>query len=300
MYTIISDGGCDFSKEQATRQGVHVVPFYITLGNGESLKEGQDISKEDYFARLANEKGFFPKTSQPSPQDYIDAYTPHLEAGQDILSLTISSKFSGSYNSAMLAANILRGRYPERRIAIVDSFSASIGQGLILREIIRMRDAGLSLKKTVETAGRVIKTTHIYFTPENLEYLKRGGRVGPTTAFVGGILGLRPILHLQEGNIAQLGTVRGKKNMLRLVEQAMVDALQGQAQDIILDIGHIHSESAAATLKANITSALGIENDRAVKTVGAAIGTHVGPGALAFAYCKKYESCIAANSKEAA
>ena len=301
MFTIISDGGCDFTKEEVARHGIQVIPFYITLDTGESLREGYDITKEEYFARLASEKDFFPKTSQPSPQDYIDIYTPHLEAGRDILSLTISSKLSGSLASAALAADMLKEHYPKRQIKVVDSLSASIGQGLILHEIIRMRDAGLNLQKTVEAARLVIKATYAYVVPENLEYLKRGGRVGPTTAFVGGLLGLRPILHLVEGEVKQLETVRGKKNALGLIENAIVDALAGQEQDINLSIGHVLSEDDAKAIKANIAAALGTGNDGVANIVGAAIGTHAGPGALLFAYCKKYEACLAAKAqKEAA
>jgi len=290
MFQIISDSGCDFTREEVQAYNIDVVPFYITFDEGVSLREGVDISHADYFQRLLDDKRLFPKTSQPNPQDYLDIYTPHLMAGKDILVLTISSKLSGSYASAKIAAEVAKEEYPERTITVVDSLSGSVGQGLILREIINMRDAGFTLDKAAEVAEKVIKTTQVYFTLDNLEYLKKGGRVGPTTALVGGILGLRPILYLVDGNVSQLDNVRGKKKALKLIEEAMVEALKDEKQNIRLSIGHILSEDDAVTLKTNIDDALDISSPNPITSVGATIGTHAGPGALAFAYCKKYQA----------
>ena len=289
MYQVISDGGCDFSDKEVKKHNVEILPFYICFDDESHLKENVDISKEDYFNRLASDKRLFPKTAQPSPQDYIDIFTPHLKAEKDILTLTISSKLSGSYNSAILAADMLKEEYPSREIVIIDSLNASIGQGLILNEIIKMRDAGYDLQKTVKLAEKILKTTRVYFTLENLEYLKRGGRIGPTTALVGGILGLRPILHLEEGQVSQLDNVRGKKKAFKLIEEALVDTLKDDIQDINLSIGHVLSEKDADNFKSITEAALGIKISRPITGIGAAIGAHAGPGALGFAYCKKYE-----------
>jgi len=291
MFQIISDGGCDFSTEEAKKYNVDVVPFYISFDHENYLKEGVDISKEDYFKRLVAEKGLFPKTSQPNPQDYIDVFTPHLEAGQDLLVLTISSKLSGSYSSAVLATDMLQEEYPDRTILLLDSLNVTIGQGLILREIIKMRDAGLSLQETVQLAEKVLKTTQIYCTLDTLEYLKRGGRVGPTTALVGGILGLAPILQVVAGQVSQLDNVRGRKRALKLIEEAMVEALKDETEHISLSIGHILSEEDALAFKASTEAALGVNIENPITEVGVTIGSHVGPGALAFAYCRKYDCC---------
>jgi DegV family protein with EDD domain len=290
MFKLISDGGCDFSKEETLLYDVTVVPFYVSFDETNHLKEGVDISKEEYFNRLIGEKNLFPKTSQPNPQDYIDAYTPHLEAGNDIISLTISSKLSGSHASAILAADILKEDYPNRRIVVVDSLNVSIAQGLILREMIKMRDAGRSLDEVVELTEKVLQTTKVYFTLNSLEYLKRGGRVGPTTALVGGILGLRPILHLVEGQVEQLDNVRGKSRVLKLMEEAMIAALSDDKESLSLSVGHILSYSEAETFKANAETALDIKIPNPITEVGITIGTHAGPGALAFAYCRKYDA----------
>lgn len=289
MFKVISDGVCDFSADEAKKSDVDIVPFYINL-DGTSYREGIDINKEDYFKRLIAEKGLFPKTSQPTPQDFMDVYTPHLKAGNDLIVLTVSSKLSGSYQSATLAASNLKEEYPDREIVIVDSLNGSVGQGLILKEIVRMRDAGLSLKETADLAEKILNRTRIYFTLDNLEYLKRGGRVGPTQALVGGLLKLRPILHVVDGQVVSLENVRGKKNALKLIEQAIVEALKDDKEDISINIGHILSEEDAGTFKSNIEAALGIKIDNPITEVGATIGTHAGPGAFIFAYCRRYET----------
>jgi DegV family protein with EDD domain len=297
MFQIISDGGCDFTKDEVQKYNVGVVPFYITFDQASNsqvthLKEGVDISKEDYFKRLLAEKNLFPKTAQPNPQDYIDICTPYLEEGKDILLLTISSKLSGSHNSAMIAADMLKEDYPNRTVMVVDSLNVSIGQGLILKEMIKMRDAGYSLEETVRIANEILKTTRIYFTLDSLEYLKKGGRVGPTTALVGGILGLRPVLHLVDGGVEQLDSVRGKKKVLQLIEEGITAALKDETQNIDLCVGHILREDEASTLKDTLENSLGTKITNPVTEVGVTIGTHAGPGALVVAYCKKYEALV--------
>jgi len=290
MYKIISDGGCDFTKQEARQSNVTVVPFYVTFDGNTFLKEGEDITVDNFFERLIADKTLHPKTSQPNPQDYIDAYTPHLEAGYDIISLTISSKLSGSHASASLAADMLREEFPKRTIIIIDSLNVCIGQGLILRELIKMRDAGYSLEKTAEMAQKVLETTRVYVTLDSLDYLKRGGRVGPTTAFVGGILGLRPILQVEDGKVTQLDNVRGKARALKMMEEALIDALMDEKENLSLSVGHILSEAEAVTFKSNTEKALDIKIANPITAVGVSIGTHAGPGALAFAYCRKYDA----------
>jgi len=290
MFQIISDGGCDFTKEEVKKHNVDVVPFYITFDQKTYLKEGIDITKDEYFTRLLEDKSLFPKTSQPSPQDYIDVYTPHLKAGKDIISLTISSKLSGTYNSATLAAQTLKDDYPNQTIVVIDSLNVSLCQGLILKEIIKMRDKGYSITETVKSANEIIKTAKIYFTLDTLEYLKRGGRVGPTTALVGGILGLRPVLQLVDGAVDQLDSVRGKKRVMQLVEEGVVAALKDDIQSVNIAVGHILREEDATNFKTSLEKSLTTKIPTPVTEVGVTIGTHAGPGAIAVAYCKKYES----------
>jgi len=290
MFQIISDGGSDFTKAETKKHKIEVVPFYITFDGEAHLKEGVDITREVYFKRLTEEKNLFPKTAQPSPQDYIDVFVPHLQAGKDILVLTISSKLSGSHNSATLAAGMMQDDYPQRKIMVLDSLNVTMGQALILSEIIKMRDRGISLGETARIAEKVIQSAKVYFTLDTLEYLKRGGRVGPTTAFVGGILNLRPILHIENGEVAQLDNVRGKKRALSLMVEGVAAVLTSETQNVEISVGHIFNELDATAFKANLEAALGTKIPGRLAEVGATIGTHAGPGAIAIAYCRKYET----------
>jgi len=292
MFQLISDGGCDFTKEEVQKHNIDIIPFYVILDGNTYLKEGVDISKDEYFKRLKEDKNLFPKTAQPNPQDYVDIYTPHLKAGKDIISLTISSKFSGTYNSAILAAEMVKEDYPDRTIIVIDSLNCAIGQGLILKEMIKMRDNGFSIAKTAELAEEIKQTVKIYFSLDSLEYLKKGGRVGPTTALVGGLLGLRPILHIVDGSVEQLDSVRGKDRVLSLIEEGVVAALEDEVQNINLSIGHILRKEDAINFKSNLEKSLKTKIDNPVVEIGATIGTHAGPGAIAIAYCKKYETFV--------
>ena len=289
MYQIISDSACDFSPSEIEYSDIQTIPFYVSFDSKTYLKEEVDISKEEYFNRLINEKNLFPKTAQPNPQDYIDICTPHLESGKDILILTISSKLSGSYNSAAIAQRSLEDTYTDRKVAIIDSLTASIGQGLILGEIIKMRNEGYTLEETARIAKEVLNTTRTYVTLDSLEYVRRGGRIGPTTALVGGILGLKPILQLSDGIVTQLDNVRGKKNAMRILEEAMVHALKDDISDVNIRIGHIGRREDAESFVQKTEAALGTKIENPVTELGVTIGAHAGPGALGVSYCKKYD-----------
>ena len=289
MFKIISDAACDFTEVEAAQHEVELVPFYVSFDN-EFLKIGTDITTQEFFTRLQNDKGVFPTTSQPNPGDYVEVYTPHLEAGNDLIVLTISSKLSGSYNSARIAADLMQEEFPERNIVVMDSTTGSIAQGLILRELVAMRDAGLTLEKAAEIGEKVRDSSKIYVTLDTLEYVKRGGRMGSTTAMIGGLLALRPILHVVDGTLAQLESIRGKKNVLRLLQEGTVQALSDEKGNINVALGHIFSEKDVLLFKANLENALDISIDTPITEIGAVIGAHAGPGALAIAYCKKYQA----------
>ena len=287
MFQLISDGGCDFSQADAQKYNVNVVPFYVNFGDG-FLKEDIDITKEEFFNRLLADKKLFPTTSQPNPADYIDVCEPFLKDGKDIVMLTISSKLSGSNNSANVAADILREDFPNAKIVVIDSLVGSVGQHLILKEMIAMRDDELAIEEVESLTQAVIKTTHVYFSLDTLEYLKKGGRVGSTTALIGGALGLRPILQLEDGMISQLDSVRGRKKVIKLLTEAVTHVLADVKDDVQLCIGHILDPKSADGLQESLESALEIKIGNPVIAVGATIGAHAGPGAMAFAYCKKY------------
>ena len=291
MFQIISDGGCDFSREEHEKHNVKVVPFYLFLDE-QVLKEGVDINKEEYFSRLMTDKKLFPKILPPGRQDYIDVIKPYLEAGQDIIVLTMSSKLSGAFNSATLAANTLKKDFPDRKIMVVNSLNCAVGQGLVLRELTRMRDNGYSIAEAARLAGKVAETTRMYFTLDSLEYLKRGGRVGAASALFGGIIGMHPVLHIEKGKIKQLDSIRGKRKVLWLMQEALVNVLKDEVPYVNIGIGHILSLGDAAAMRAVAEKKLDLKTSIPINEMGITIGTHAGPGALAVAYCRKYSTFV--------
>ena len=292
MFKIVSDSGCDLTKDEIKQHDIHIVPFYISLNGNDFLKEEVDITKDDFFAKLVADKKLFPKTSQPNPQDYIDTYEPLLKAGLDVLALTISSGASGSHASAVLAKTQLEEEYPERTIIVLDSLCGSVAQGLILKEIAKIRALGKTIQETAVLAEQVIKTAKLYITVDNLEYMKKGGRIGPTTAMVGSVLGLRPVLHAVNGKIEQLDSVRGRKKTLQLIGDAMAGALSENIAVAEISVGHIMAEDEATGFKEDLEKRLGATINNPVASMGATLGAHAGPGAMVFAYCKSHKAFL--------
>ena len=292
MFKIVSDSGCDLTQEEITQNDVNIVPFYISLNGNDFLKEEVDITKEAFFNQLATDKKLFPKTSQPNPQDYIDTYEPLLKAGHDVLVVTISSGASGSHASAVLAKTQMEEEYPQRKIIVLDSLCGSVTQGLIIKEITKVRALGKTIEETAAIAEQIIKTAKLYIAVDNLEYMKKGGRVGSTTAMVGTVLGLRPILHAVNGKIEQLETVRGRKKSLQLIGDAMVGALTENISVAEISVGHILSEEEATGFKEDLEKRLSTTINNPVASMGATLGAHMGPGGMVFGYCKSHKAFV--------
>lgn len=289
MFKIVSDGSCEYSEQIAIKNDVHIVPFYVTFDGTTYLKEGIDIKKEEYFNRLVNEKNTFPKTSQPSPQDYIEAYTPFLKEGKDIISITISSKLSGSYQSAVNAAKELKETFPERKIIVIDSLSVSVGVALILNEMIKLRDSGHTIEDTSDFVLSTIKDIKLYFTLDSLEYLQRGGRIGKGSALLGGLLNLKPILSLTNGEVGPLTKVRGKKKALDTIIEYFETDIKGKEDDFEYAIVHIVNDKEAVEFKNKIIDKTGKDTSMETMAAGVTIGTHAGPGGIGLALIRKYK-----------
>ena len=148
-YQIITDGSCDLGAEVAQQAGVKVVPFYVTFDGKTYRKEIEEIGVRDFYQEMVDHPDKFPMSSLPSVQDYVEAFKPYAEEGKDIICLCITTKFSGSYNSAQTAAELLQEEYPKIRIQVVDTSVNTVLQGLLVLEAVRMQQAGLSFEETV-------------------------------------------------------------------------------------------------------------------------------------------------------
>lgn len=232
MFQIISDGSCDLPVELTKEKNITVVPFYVTFDEVNYMKEGVDIGVRDFYQQMVDQPGVFPKSSLPSTQDYVDVFLPVVEQGTPIICICITTKFSGSMQSALNAKNMILEDHPEAKITVIDATVNTVLQGLLVLEAAALRDAGTSYEDTIERLEEIKGTGRIFFTIGDMEYLKHGGRIGKVASLAGGILGIRPVITLKNGEIYPSGIGRGRK---RTTEKSL-DLLLGYLKDSKLDV----------------------------------------------------------------
>ncbi len=287
-YQIITDGSCDLGVEAAQQAGVQVVPFYVTFDGQTYRKEIEEISVRTFYQEMVDNPDKFPKSSLPSVQDYVEAFTPYAKEGKDIICLCITTKFSGSYNSAKTAADLLLEEYPDIRIQVVDTTMDTVLQGLLVLETVRMQRDGLSFEETLEKIEQIKPSGRILFTVGNYEYLIHGGRIGKVMGTAASTLGIKPLIMLKEGEIFPTGIVRNrKKGMKRLIEQT------GESPDdyqIVVGYGYHYEE--AEEFRNQLLASLKTYSDYKkidIFQIGATIGVHTGPHPLGLGLLKKYD-----------
>ncbi|HUJ70299.1 MAG TPA: DegV family protein, partial [Syntrophorhabdales bacterium] len=218
---IITDSTADLSAESYEKHDIGVVPLTLRLGD-RTWRDLFDIDPDAYYALLRESKDF-PATSQPSPEDFIDAFAPFVEKGEPILSIQISSKLSGTYQSA----NLARSHFPEARIEVVDSLQASLGLGIIILLCAEKASKGAPFEEVADFARDLADRVQTYFAVDSLEYLHRGGRIGKAQTFLGTLMKIKPLLKMTEGEIQPIEKIRTSVKLLNrfaeLVENAAND-----------------------------------------------------------------------------
>lgn len=224
--------------------------------------------------------GEMPTTNQANLADHLALFEPILQEGQDILHISFSSALSGTYNSAVLAAKELEEKYPERKILVIDSKCASMGEGLYLWYAVKNRADGMSLEENAAWMEKEKLSFAHWFTVDDLQHLYRGGRVSKTTAFMGTVLGIKPVLHVDdEGRLIPMEKVRGrKKSIEQLFEHLKNSIIEPEGQTIF--ISHGDCEDEAKGLAEMIRKALPV-GEIVINPIGPIIGTHSGAGTVA-------------------
>ena len=210
-FHIISDGSCDLPTELAQEKNITVVPFYVSFDDEHYLKENVEIGIRDFYQQMVDRKGVYPKSSMPSIQDYQEAFLPFAQAGIPVICICITTKFSGSMQSALNARALLLEKYPQAEITVIDATINTVLQGQYVLEAARLRDQGVSYTDTVTRLEEIKHTGRIFFTVGNMEYLKHGGRIGKVAALAGSVLDIRPVITLKQGEIFPSGADRGRK-----------------------------------------------------------------------------------------
>ena len=276
-YQIITDSGCDLPLEMRQQLDVNMVSLTLQF-RGKELQDsvGEDITSL-YEGLRAGEVA---STSAVNPDTWSGIREAALQAGKDVLVLAFSSGLSTTYQSAVIASQDLKEKYPQRRIRVVDTRSASLGQGLLVWYACQKRDEGMTLDQLADWVEETKYRLCHWFTVDDLMYLKRGGRVSAATAIVGTMLGIKPVLHMDdEGHLINVGKVRGRKASIEaLAEKLGQLGLPGQNKKVFICHGDCLED--AKRLEAIVKEKNGVE-EAFIGYTGAVIGSHSGPGTLA-------------------
>ncbi len=276
-YRIVTDTCCDFPQNMYSELNLTVVPLTLNFRGQEHNSFSEEFLKELYNGMRAGESG---STSAVNPEGWASFMEPILADGEDVLVLAFSSGLSTTYQSAMIAASELQEKYPDRKICVVDTLCASMGQGLLVWYACKNRDAGMSLSQLAAWCEENKGNLSHWFTVDDLMHLKRGGRVSAATALVGTMLQIKPVMHVDdEGHLVKVTTARGRKASLQMLAKKVEETGIPGANDVCF-ISHgdciEDAEYVAELLKKNY----GVK-EVIISYVGAVIGSHAGPGTVA-------------------
>lgn len=279
-YVIITDSCCDLPAELARELEVEVIPLSLQMGDitYRNWLDGRDISFPDFYRRIR--AGETATTSAVSVGDFEEIMRPILTSGRDILCLCFSSALSTTYQSACIAAQTLAEEVPEGTVRVVDSLSASLGQGLLVYLCVQEKRRGASLEELTAYAEATRGKVCHWFTVDDLNHLKRGGRISATAALFGTMLSIKPVLHVDDaGRLIPVSKTRGRKaSLLALVDHMAQTALDPAQQTVFISHGDCLAD--AEFVADAIRTRLGVTDIR-INYVGPVIGNHSGPGTVA-------------------
>lgn len=292
-YAIVSDGSCDLPEDVVRERNIRVVPFYVTTDGSNYVKENVDISKSAFYTWMVEHPGQFPKSSMPPAADFLEAFREAARAGEDVICLTITRKFSSCLETARTAARLLAEEYPDRRVEVIDSTVDTVLQGLVTLELCKLRDAGFDFDESVRRIKDILPSGRIFFTVGNLDYLRAGGRIGKLAGVAGALLGIRPLITLKEGEIFPSGITRSRKKSMdmvgRLAEKYVTETFRSP-DDYAAAIGYGYDYAEGEVFRdviATHLAAIGHAPTLPIFHIGAAISVHTGPYPLGFGIVRK-------------
>ena len=281
-YVIISDSTTDLSPELIKEIGVEIIPLEFVMGENESYKnypDGREMGFKEFYDKVR--AGSMPKTNQINTSVYIEIIEKYIGEGKDVLLLCFSSALSGTYQSSVIAADELKEKYPDSKIITVDTKAASMGDGLLVYLAAQKKAEGMdieALAKWVE--DNKLHLCH-WFTVDDLNHLKRGGRVSSAAALFGTLLGIKPVLHVDdEGRLIPMEKVRGRRQSIDALAQHLFDTIN-EGEDTVF-ISHGDCIEDAKYLAGVIKKKLPVRIE--INYIGPVIGSHSGPGTLALFY----------------
>ncbi|PWW25130.1 DegV family protein with EDD domain [Geodermatophilus normandii] len=270
---VVTDSTAYLPPEVVARYGIEVVPLYVVLA-GRSGREGEEITPGD-VARAVTTRGQRVSTSRPTPGDFVAAYRRRLAEGADrVVSVHLSAELSSTGDAARLAA----AQVGEHVVTVIDSRSAAMGTGFAVLAAARCAADGGAAAEVAAVAERTAARTRTFFVVDTLEHLRRGGRIGPAASLLGTALAVKPVLHVADGQVVPLERVRTSARALTRLVQRAVEAAGGPGASFA--VHHLAAPERAAKLAAELQRAVPDVRELYVSELGAAIGAHVGPGAV--------------------
>lgn len=285
-YVIATDSTTDMGLEYFNENNVAYIGMHYTMNDTEYVQYSEsDLPVKEFYDMVR--AGSLPKTSQIAYDDLTNLFQSIIDEDKDIFYLCFSSALSGSYQTAVLVAKDMTEKYPERKIVIVDSICASGGEGLLLHLCVAKRDKGATLDELTAYAEKMKHHTVHLFTVDDLNHLHRGGRVSKLSAVVGGMLGIKPVLHVSEtGHLVPYAKIRGRRQSLEAMAKQMKEKYTpGQNEEIFICDGD--SREDAEYLGNYIMRLLPDVKKVRYNSIGAVIGTHSGPGTIALFFIGK-------------
>ncbi len=293
-FHIISDGSCDLPTGLVQKENITVVPFYVSFDDENYLKENVDINIRDFYQQMVDRKGVFPKSSMPSVHDYEEAFLPFAQKQIPVICICITTKFSGSMQSALNAKELILERFPHADITVIDATINTVLQGQYVLEAAALRDSGVNYQDAVVRLEQIKSTGRIFFTVGNMEYLKHGGRIGKVAALAGGILDIRPVITLKQGEIFPSGMDRGRKRTTQKAIDLLLEYLDESDLGIecfSIAVGYGYDQKEGISFRDHALTVLqnrGYQiKEIPIYQIGATIGVHTGPYPLGFGVIEK-------------
>ena len=283
-YVIYTDSACDIAPEILEEWGVRVIPLTFMFQEEDKQYSNYDLSAKDFYGKMR--EGKVAKTSAINIATFKEQFGKILADDFDLLYLAFSSGLSTTYNSAHLAVEELKEEYPDRKIITVDTLSASAGMGLLVYLTVQKKNEGASIEQAAQFAYNNRLNLCHWFTVDDLVYLKRGGRVSPTVAFVGGLLGIKPIMHMDnDGKLINMFKARGRKAAIQAIADKYGELSITPNKGTVF-ISHGDCIDDAKALADIVKKTYGVEV-KIFADIGPVIGAHSGPGTLALFFLGK-------------
>jgi len=267
---VVTDSTADLLPQLAKELGITVVPAYVRFGD-EVYRDRVDISEDEFYQRLLHDP-IHPSTTQPSPQDFVDVYKELVQEADGIISIHVSSKLSGTYNSALRGKEVVEKECP---IEVIDSQVVTMGLGQLAIVANTIAGSGKNLQQVVEEVKQMIPSIHVFGLVDTLKYLALGGRIGKVQALIGSVLSVKPMLTIKNGELVPTGRVRSRAKGIDILFDFVKNAVD--IQDLAIVYNTTHDEALA--LAGRMGSIFPKERIRLAR-LGPALGVHTGPGIL--------------------